>query len=499
MLLARRKAGLTMGLLTIALIGLLLVQAYLLHGAVKLKETIFRNSALSALGSVARRLEADEAIDRVNRCLIPADADSSSAPPLRVAREIIIGVADDGEEHISHRNLLPSGSRLMIRTGPEGATTACSLATMVDSTRRDLVERVLVDMIGLDREPITRRFDLARIDEAVRASLAEGGIDLAFAFGLRRIGSDSLVAVSEARYAEELAASDLQASLFPLELLQPLHELAVYFPRAGTYLWAQIWPLLLLSLLFTSIIVFGFVQSIRTIIAQHRFADQIVGFVNNMTHEFKTPLSTVGLASEALLRPDVKADPEASERYVRMITEENRRMRTQVERILQVAQFERGDFALDLETIDIHDVIEQTLLTFALRIQQRGGILRKDLAATCSRVRGDPIHLAAIAGNLIDNAIKYSPGHPEIDVHTRDDGRWVQITIRDRGWGIREEDQGRVFEKYFRCDTGARHDIKGFGLGLSYVRTLVVKHGGRVDLESRVGEGTRVTVRLPLE
>jgi two-component system phosphate regulon sensor histidine kinase PhoR len=509
MILAKRKIGFAIALLTASLAGLVVVQAYLLWAAVDLKERVFRNSVQAALTAAAHKLEAAEVVDHVYQQVYAPGADSGRGDPLaesfrwKVRRDSLctgiiasraILVQDPDGANGQHAG----GGKVIVAFTGGAQVPESALVAAADSAKRSMVERVMVDLFAQSRAPITERFSIARIDSAVGASLQEAGIGLAFATGLRRAADDSLVAVSDERYREELGRSGFRASLFPLEFVQPFHELTVHFPQARAHLWLQIWPLLACSLLFTLIVVYCFAQAIRTIAAQQRFAEQIVGFINNMTHEFKTPISTIALATEAIARPEVEADAITVRRYNLMIGDENRRMRAQVEKILQMAQLERGDFQLTLEEVDVHAIITRALGGFALRIEQRRGTLARDLAAARTTVRGDRVHLEGVIGNLLDNAIKYSAGPPEIGVRTSNDGSWIVITISDHGAGIPAEYHARVFEKYFRCPTGERHDVKGFGLGLSYVKLLTGAHGGRVDLESRVGEGTRVTLRLPL-
>ena len=218
-----------------------------------------------------------------------------------------------------------------------------------------------------------------------------------------------------------------------------------------------------------------------------------------MTHEFKTPIWTVSLASEAIARPDILERPEALERYNRMIRDENLRMRRQVEKILQIAQLEAGDFHLNVAPVDLHELARDTAEAFALQIEDRGGRLDLDLAAESAFVRGDPVHLGNVLANLLDNALKYSPGVPEIELKTASREGTIVLEVRDHGLGIARADLARVFEKYFRCATGDRHDVKGYGLGLSFVRLLVEAHGGSVNLDSAPGQGTRVVIALPLD
>ncbi len=531
MVLAKRKVSLTVALLSAALAGLVGVQAYLLHTAVQLKERNFRSNVYTALHAVPRKLEATEVVEKVYRLMGPppkaGEADSAAAqrPATRgtwlqkragapgPTHEVTVGLSSlqarecfgvdlalpDSGHHPDRvlrllREVAGEGGPPRIRElMPEGDT----LLTVVASARRDLVERVVLDMSTLDRRAITERLSLARLDSVLTRSLREVGIGLPFRFGILRADCDSLVAVSDSGHAEELARSDFRASLFPLEFLPPFHELVVHFPGARAYAWLQIWPLLAASLLFTLVIVAGFVQSVRTILAQQRFAQQIIGFINNMTHEFRTPISTVALAGEAMGRPEVLGQPDTLRRYSRIIQDENQRMREQVETILQVTQLERGDFELNREATDLHGLIQDVVAAFALQVEKRRGTITCELAGGEAPVEVDRLHLSNAVRNLVDNAVKYSDGPPQIIVRThRRDGEWV-VEIADRGVGIAAADRPHVFDRYYRCATGDRHDIKGFGLGLSYVKLIIEAHGGRVSLDSATGRGTTVTVRLP--
>ncbi|MFH2036099.1 MAG: HAMP domain-containing sensor histidine kinase, partial [Candidatus Zixiibacteriota bacterium] len=224
----------------------------------------------------------------------------------------------------------------------------------------------------------------------------------------------------------------------------------------------------------------------------------MVSFINNMTHEFKTPISTVALAAEAIMRSDQISDAVKVERYARMIKDENTRMRNQAEKILQMAALEEGDFELKLTDVDIHEAIRQAVENIKLHIESRQGEVIINLNAKSHFIKADRDHLNSIIYNLLDNANKYSKEKPKIDISTKNFGQGIVVTVSDSGIGIKENDLKMVFKKYYRVASGNIHDVKGFGLGLSYVKLLVEAQKGSIKISSKSGEGTVVEFWLPI-
>jgi two-component system phosphate regulon sensor histidine kinase PhoR len=357
-----------------------------------------------------------------------------------------------------------------------------------------VAERLTMD----EWEPIEKRIRPATLDSVLGSTLAAAGIALTYAFGVISSATDSLKMTQPAGYAEELRQSEYRARLFPGDIFAPRHDLAVYFPGHRGYLWRQMGPLFAATFLLMLVIIICFILAVRTIITQRQLADRMVGFINNMTHEFKTPISTVALACQAIARPDILDQKDKIARYNRMIKDENRRMQGQVEKILQMAVLEKGDYELQLAEVDVHEVIKQTVDSITLQVEHRGGRISTALNAARHVVHADVVHLANIFNNLLDNANKYSPQSPVISVATANDADSMVITITDQGMGIKAEDRKMVFDKYYRVPAGNIHDVKGFGLGLSYVKLMVMAHGGTISLAGPSGGGTRVDIRLPL-
>jgi two-component system phosphate regulon sensor histidine kinase PhoR len=220
-------------------------------------------------------------------------------------------------------------------------------------------------------------------------------------------------------------------------------------------------------------------------------------FINNMTHEFKTPIATISLAADSIGSPMIMSHPDKIKRFVDIIRQENRRMNSQVERVLQMAMIDKKDFQLSLDDLNLHEVIQQAVDNFSLQVERREGTLRVDLQAKRPVVEGDATHIASIIHNLLDNANKYSPEKPDISISTRDVPMGVEITVTDKGIGISKEARKHIFDKFYRVHTGNIHDIKGFGLGLSYVKAIMTAHKGLVDVKSEPGKGSSFSLTFP--
>ena len=252
------------------------------------------------------------------------------------------------------------------------------------------------------------------------------------------------------------------------------------------------------SIVFTTIIVLAFAVTVRTLFNQKKLSEIKSDFINNMTHELKTPLATISLAIDALTNEKVIHDADKIKIYSGMIKEENKRMNKQVEKILQAARLEKEEVKLTLQTLDAHQIISKVATNMALQIQEKNGTIDLRLAASDPMIEADEVHFSNIIFNLLDNAMKYSSETPKIHVETLKHGNGMfTIKIKDNGIGMDRETQARIFEKFYRAHTGNIHNVKGFGLGLSYVKAIVDAHEGKIKVESAPGKGSTFTITLP--
>ncbi len=415
-------------------------------------------------------------------------------------------ILEGGEHQIALDRSNLDSARIVIDYETDGSVhgiqaTAAGFARVVggDSLKfafvRDIVDRLIIG----ETMTLQERVDEDKLDSLLRLRLGEAELDLDYAFGVTTLEGDSLWLVHPDADREVLSDSHLRTRLFPHDMGNSGAELVVQFPEQTLYLWRQAGMMLPATAIFIGILVFCFAYTIRALGAQRHQASLMVDFVNNMTHEFKTPISTVALACEAIQRPDVVGDQARVIEFSEMIQSENRRMRRQTEKILQMAAIEDMDFELDLVQMDVHDVIATAVRNFSVQVEHRGGQLQSNLKAAPSLIVADKVHVAAIVHNLMDNALKYSPDRPDITIATANDVGGIMIAVEDKGMGIPLEDQKLVFDKYYRVSSGDTHDVKGFGLGLSYVSLMVRLHGGRVALSSQFGQGTRIELIFPRE
>lgn len=272
----------------------------------------------------------------------------------------------------------------------------------------------------------------------------------------------------------------------------------VQFPNREAHLINQmgIWSFSSIVLL---LVILFFTYSLFVILKQKRLSEVQKDFINNMTHEFKTPISTIAVSTEVLKNPDIVNHPERLLNYTTIIEKENLRLKNQVERVLQMAKYDKENIGLKKEKVDIHEIIRDAIANTALSLQEKNGRVDCDLRAAVSLTDVDRLHLTNVLYNLIDNAIKYCEGSPVINVSTANVGRDLSISVADNGLGIAREHVKKVFQKFYRVPTGNRHDVKGFGLGLHYVRSVVVAHRGSIRLQSEPGRGTVITILLPLK
>lgn len=274
------------------------------------------------------------------------------------------------------------------------------------------------------------------------------------------------------------------------------YYIGVLFPKKKSYLQDDLKLLLFFSIVLMVVIGF-FTYTILVILKQKKLSEVKTDFVNNMTHEFKTPISTIALASDVLMRDDIIQNPERLKHYATIISEENQRLKNQVESVLQVSQIDSHKIALNLVEIDINLLIQRIIKNFEPRINELNGQLVLHLDAKKSKIDGDEVHVTNILYNLLDNAIKYCDKTPVILVTTANKHRGLEISVKDNGKGIDKSSQNMIFEKFFRVPSGNLHDVKGFGLGLFYVKNMMKLHKGKISLQSTVGVGTMFTLWFP--
>ncbi|HTQ66557.1 MAG TPA: HAMP domain-containing sensor histidine kinase [Puia sp.] len=291
----------------------------------------------------------------------------------------------------------------------------------------------------------------------------------------------------------------LVANNSDLESSDPIETLAVVIPNYKSVVMKQMRWMILGVVFFTLVIIAAFYVTVSTLLRQKKLSEIKNDFINNMTHEFKTPLATISLAVDALRNEKVVHDKMKSDYFSGIIKEENRRMNKQVETILQAALLDKQELQLNLQPIHVHDIIRDVLENFELQLQEKKAKTELLFNAKQDLLEADEVHFTNLISNLIDNAIKYSKDQLSIKITTSNTSKSLSIRIEDNGIGMNKETQRRIFEKFFRAHTGNIHNVKGFGLGLSYVKNVVDAHQGKIKVDSTIGKGTVFTLEFPLK
>ena len=298
-------------------------------------------------------------------------------------------------------------------------------------------------------------------------------------------------------YGDELLSSSYRVSLSCLYNHRETYYLSIYFPNQGHIIFKQMINGILISAIFVLIIGFSFIYIIYVSFRQKRISLIKNDFVNNMTHEFKTPIATVSLTAEMLLRDEILTDIPKARRYAKVIYDENQRLKHQVEQVLQIAVIDKGELKIRKKDVDAHKVINDLINKLEITVSNRGGAIKTYFAANYPKIWADKMHFVNVISNLLDNANKYTPDTPVVIIRTRNNKKGLIISVEDNGIGIKSEDQKDIFKQFHRVHTGNLHDVKGFGLGLYYVTLITEAHGGNIKLTSEWGKGSIFEVFFP--
>ncbi|ROT15054.1 sensor histidine kinase [Paramuribaculum intestinale] len=367
--------------------------------------------------------------------------------------------------------------------------------------QRTLMNEVILRMISQSStRPIAERADSGKVATYLRMELANNGLDLPFEFAV--VNRQGAAVYHSAGYMPEQVGNDnmFVQTLFPNDTRNLMYYLKVYFPTKRDYIMSSL-NYIIPAFIMTFVLLVVFVITIYLIFRQKKLTDMKNDFINNMTHEFKTPISTISLAAQMLNDSSVRKSSNMLEHISNVINDETKRLRFQVEKVLQMSMFERQKATLKLQDVDANTIIENIIHTFKIKVEKYGGHIEAVLKAEQSIIHVDEMHFTNVIFNLLDNAVKYRREDEslKLSVTTRDvSGGRLEVTVADNGIGIRREDLKKIFEKFYRVPTGNLHDVKGFGLGLAYVNKMVRELGGQITVESELGQGTRFIITLPL-
>jgi len=460
-------------MLAIALTGLMIIQGYWIYNAYKVKHANFVRTVNEAAHSVILTMEKLDMMQRMQQHEI------SGLDP---------GSASSAVDSIN-RVLLNEMQRISTRKDLEVFFNKFFMA-------RELMED---RMFSYDERHLRKKTDMMLLDSLLDDQFEQRNLYTEWQFAVYNPSRGELDLRQDSFHTEALRdpKQSFHFELFPDDMDAHPDFLLLYFPHERQYVLGQVWPLVVISIILAIIVILSFLYTLIMYFRQGKLSELKTDFINNMTHEFKTPVSTISLACEALNDKDIKKSDELYQAYINIINEENKRLGLMAERILQTARLEKGSLTLQKEEIDLHELLDEAIRNIGIQIEIKDGQIIKDFHAMRPRVEVDRMHMMNVVQNLLDNANKYTPVKPQIVVSTRDSGEGLVFCIQDNGIGISKGEQKKIFEKLYRVPEGNIHNFKGFGLGLSYVKTVVETHGGRIKLESELKKGTKMEVFLP--
>jgi two-component system phosphate regulon sensor histidine kinase PhoR len=480
----KRRMALMLAAISMALLGLLALQAVWARKIIALRDSQFQEGVNRALIVVSDELERQERMRE-----------------LRGRRE--------GRRLLAHLDSLNAAARfssddqegLSAHAGMDGAANMARLNdTVGDADHEELAADMLRTMLATtQRRSIQRRLNPRLVDSLLTAELAALNLSDSIRWGLYDQHGAWVALPRQEGDTIGLWAQGGRIRLFRHDIGGMAYNLHVRTGRSEATLLAGVWPLLTATALLAAIILFAFLGTLRSLARQKRLIDVRTDLVNNLTHELKTPISTIGLACEALSDPSIPRSEDQVSRYTAMIRDENKRLGALVENVLLSAVQDGGNMVVKPVDLDLHAVIADVARSSSMLVARRNGIIDTELRAEIHRLKADRIHITNLITNLIDNAVKYTEREPRIRIATRSDDVGLWISVKDNGIGIAASEQRKVFDKLYRVPTGNLHNTKGFGLGLSYVKNVVERHGGRIRLESIPGQGSTFHIFLPFE
>ena len=343
------------------------------------------------------------------------------------------------------------------------------------------------------RNPIEERIgDINKFEKIIERNLERMNINLDFEYAI--FDQDSITKISSEKF--DLSNQSYSSLIFKDENDLSNYSLKVAFPGRTPFLLGSLVSVIITSIIFTSIIIIAYVTTILLLLRQRQISQIKTDFINNMTHEFKTPIATINLALSAIKNPKTIVNKDKVKKYLQMIYDENNRMHDQVENVLMISHLERNQLNIEKTKQDINEIIDLAISHVSLIVENNNGNIITEKDADNSMVIGNETHLINVMVNILDNAIKYNDNSPEIFIKTLNIGSRVLIEIKDNGIGMSKAVQSKIFEKFYRKQTGDLHDVKGHGLGLAYVKKIIAFHNGNITVDSAVGKGSKFTIQL---
>jgi len=493
----------------VSFLTLLYLQALYFEGVLKMRREQFDEAVTRSLYYASRDVELGE-----TQHGLEVEVLKNLSPEERKKFLAVQNQRRESEKGLALHDTLPDKEHYSIQIGKQTVQPSLGLhgrRNVINSAARNMRETVreryiyqkeLLDEVIFSilyqssDKPLKERLDFSQLDRIIRTELRNNGIKIDYHFSVTTSdGREVYRCPDYSSIGDEVVYSQ---HLFPNDPPAQAGIMHIHFPEMRKYLFYSV-RFMLPAVIFTMALLIMFIFTIYIIFRQKRLTEIKNDFINNMTHEFKTPISTISLAAQMLSDPAVGKSEAMFKHISGIINDETKRLRFQVEKVLQMSMFEKKAGTFKCKELEANELIGDIVNTFRLKVESSGGKINADLAATNSNVFVDEMHFTNVIFNLMDNAVKYK--HPDRDlllnVRTWSEGNKYSISIADNGIGIKKEDLRKIFEKFYRVHTGNRHDVKGFGLGLAYVKNVIINHKGTIHAESEYGKGTRFIITLP--
>ncbi|WP_311330312.1 ATP-binding protein [Capnocytophaga sputigena] len=511
----RRLYIVALVLTSLSLVGIIFIQGYWIKMAIDDKEEAFTYSIQQVLNNVVKKIEQDEVDKYVAQIIFLRENDSTLKLRDPLLHDFIFiqnnkdnresfaydhGVLDEDYElpitttHPSNNNLDTNFLNTEKLDNNSYLVKAYEKLSDLPEIERLMIEESFKSIIR--QQSISERVSLPQIQKLIEEKLRKRELNLHFEFA---IYNKNVLSKIHSKYFEPNETKEYRAPLFGANSNDDsFYELAVIFPQRERFVLSSIIEIASLSTVFMLIIIAVFIITLNQLVTQRRISEIKTDFINNMTHEFKTPIATMNLVLDTLKSPIALNNPDKVMHYVKILKQENKRMLAQVENILQISRLEKGNLQLEREPLDVHDLIINAITHVQVMLNERGGVIHTHFLADNSDISANESHLTNVFINVIENAIKYSPEAPEIDIYTENIKNRILIRIKDKGQGMSKQGAKYIFDKFYREHTGDLHNVKGHGLGLAYVKSIVEYHQGSIYVESEKGKGSTFFIKLPI-
>ncbi len=496
-------------------LGLLYLQFSYVEEMVKMKKEQFDESVNRSLYQASRNLEMNETLRYLEK-----DVNETERRAFTQDSVIVDGLgsvmqshqfavsADDGTVYSSFQvkalKIKPSSVPKAMILRKDKSSLADATKTMQEIVRnRYVYQKALLDEVVYNilytasDKPLKERINFRMLDLDIRDQLMNNGINIPYHFTVSTTDGREVYRCPD--YTDEGQEYTYQQVLFRNDPQSKMGVVRIHFPEMHSYIFSSV-RFMIPSIIFTIVLLITFIFTIVVIFRQKRYTEIKNDFINNMTHELKTPIASISLAAQMMNDESITKSEQMTKHLTGIITDESKRLRLLVEKVLQMSMFDKKSIVFKQKELDLNEMVEQIAQTFTLRVEHTGGKIYTEIEAIDSAIYVDEVHFQNAITNLMDNAVKYRKSDEPLDIyiHTWNDAEKLYLSIRDTGQGIKKEDLKKVFEKFYRVHTGNKHDVKGFGLGLAYVKKIIDLHQGTIKAESEVGKGTKFTISLPV-